>query len=71
MTAMQTSDDGVTSLIDIATLAQQLDVSERYVRRLVEERRIAFHKIGKFVRFHPDDVAEWIATKRIEQQHLD
>ncbi len=54
-------------LLDIAGLAQQLGVTERFVRRLVEERRVPFHKIGKFVRFHPDDVDEWVRNQRVEQ----
>jgi excisionase family DNA binding protein len=32
------------------------------VRRLVSERRIAYRKLGRFVRFHPDDLAEYIAA---------
>jgi hypothetical protein len=36
------------------------------VRRLVFERRIAYRKVGRFVRFHPDDLAEYIAAHRIE-----
>ncbi len=71
MTTIDTSEGDVAALMDIAAVAERLDVSERYVRRLVEERRIAYHKIGKFVRFHPDDVARWIATKRVEQEHHD
>lgn len=56
-------------LIDIGTLAQHLGVNERFVRRLVEEHRLPFHKIGKFVRFHPDDVTSWIAAQRVQQRH--
>jgi hypothetical protein len=36
------------------------------VRRLVFERRIAYRKVGRFVRFHPDDLAEYVAAHRIE-----
>jgi len=54
------------SLLDIDGLAQRLGVSERFVRRLVEERRIPFHKIGRFVRFDPSDVERWIARSRVE-----
>jgi hypothetical protein len=35
------------------------------VRRLVFERRIAYRKLGRYVRFHPDDVAEYVAATRI------
>ena len=59
----------ITTLIDIGALALHLDVTERFIRRLVEERRIPFCKIGKFVRFHPDDVNAWIAANRVDQQH--
>ena len=53
-------------LIDIAGLAERLGVGERFVRRLVEERRIPFFKIGRHVRFHLDDVEEWIHESRVE-----
>jgi hypothetical protein len=36
------------------------------VRRLVFERRIAYRKVGRFVRFHPDDLAEYVAAHRVE-----
>jgi hypothetical protein len=36
------------------------------VRRLVFERRIAYRKVGRFVRFHPDDLADYVAAQRVE-----
>jgi hypothetical protein len=36
------------------------------VRRLVFERRITYRKLGRYVRFHPADVDEYIAAHRIE-----
>ena len=30
------------------------------------ERRIAYRKVGRFVRFHPDDLAEYVASQRVE-----
>ena len=56
------------SLIDTATVAARLRVTERFVRRLVDERRIPFLKIGKFVRFDPDEIAEWIDEQRVAAQ---
>jgi hypothetical protein len=35
-------------------------------RRRAFERRIAYRKVGRFVRYHPDDLAEYIAAHRIE-----
>lgn len=55
-------------LFGIAELATQLGVTERFVRRLVAERRLPYCKIGKFVRFHPEDVENWINDRRVEAQ---
>lgn len=55
-------------LMGIEQLASRLGVTERFVRRLVEERRISFHKIGRYVRFDRGDVEEWIARNRIEER---
>ena len=39
--------------------ADWLAVSPRMVRRLVAERRIPYVKVGRYVRFRPEDVAAW------------
>jgi excisionase family DNA binding protein len=54
-----------TELIDIEALAAWLGVEVVFVRRLVAERRIPFLKIGKFVRFDPSEVVEWIDGQRV------
>jgi len=56
---------GFMRLIDCEALASWLGVEIVFVRRLVAERRIPFVKIGKFVRFDPDEVAMWIDDQRI------
>ena len=56
-------------LLDIPALAVQLSVTERFVRRLVEERRVPFHKIGKFIRFHPADIDKWVNNQKVPQRH--
>jgi excisionase family DNA binding protein len=56
---------GKTALLDIAALAERLAVSERYIRRLVFERRIPFLKIGHFIRFDPAEIDGWIAQARV------
>jgi excisionase family DNA binding protein len=38
-------------LLDIDGLATRLGVTSRFVRRLVEERRVPYLKIGRLVRF--------------------
>jgi excisionase family DNA binding protein len=47
-------------------LAAYLNTSERFVRRLVAERRIAFHHVGRHVRFALSDLDEWLAAGRVE-----
>jgi excisionase family DNA binding protein len=53
-------------LLTLAEVAERLNTTPRHVRRLVFERRIAYRKLGRYVRFHPDDVAEYVAAHRID-----
>ena len=39
-----------------AEAAEYLGVSERYVRRLVAERRVAYLKVGRLVRVRAEDL---------------
>jgi len=43
------------------------DVTERFVRRLVAERRVPFPKIGKFVGFDPRAVDSWLEAARVSE----
>jgi excisionase family DNA binding protein len=52
-------------LIDIPTLAQHLSDSVRHVRRLVDERRIPFIKVGHFIRFDPADIDAWVRAAKV------
>ncbi len=53
-------------LLDIDQAAERLNVTPRFIRRLIAQRRIDYLKIGKFIRFHPDDLDNWIEHQRIE-----
>ncbi len=55
----------VRVLLDIAAVAERLQVRERYVRRLVDERRIPYIKLGHFIRFDSDEVDLWIADAKV------
>lgn len=55
-------------LLDIPAVAERLGVTERFVRRLVEENRVTYHKVGKFVRFYQQDITDWIAEGRVERK---
>ena len=52
----EASDRGLWTM---AETAEWLSVPERMVRRLVAERRIPYVKIGRYVRFRPEDVEAW------------
>ena len=46
--------------------ADYLNTSERFVRRLIAERRVAFHHVGRHVRFALSDLDDWLAASRVE-----
>ncbi len=52
--------------LTLAQAAAYLNVSERFVRRLVAERRIAFHKVGHFLRFRAEDLDAFLEAGRVE-----
>ncbi len=43
-----------------------LGTGERFIRRLVNERRIRFHKFGKLVRLDVADLDAFIAASAVE-----
>ncbi|MDP9388446.1 MAG: helix-turn-helix domain-containing protein [Actinomycetota bacterium] len=43
-------------------------MTERHIRRLVQERRIPFIKRGHPLRFDPDEIDAWVDTKRVPCQ---
>jgi len=49
--------------LSIEEAATYLNVSVRFLRRLVDERRVRHYKVGKFVRFHPSDLDEFVDVK--------
>lgn len=53
-------------LLTIDEAATYLSVTPRFVRRLLDERRIPKVKLGKFVRLHRDDLDAFIAAGRTE-----
>ena len=54
------------SLLTVEEAAAELGTPVRFVRRLIQERRIAFHKIGKYVRIHRADLDLFVAASRCE-----
>ncbi|MGI8815063.1 MAG: excisionase family DNA-binding protein [Pseudonocardia sp.] len=52
--------------LTVRETAEYLNTSERFVRRLIAERRIAFHHVGRHVRLAVSDLDLWLAAGRVE-----
>lgn len=52
--------------LTVREAAAYLNVTERYMRRLVAERRVAYHKLGRLLRFRPSDLDQLLQAGRIE-----
>ena len=53
-------------VLTIEQAAARINMSERYIRRLVAERRIPFHKLGRSVRIKAVDLAAHVEAGRVE-----
>jgi excisionase family DNA binding protein len=56
----------VDKLMTAAEAAELLNTSERFIRRLVDERRIAFTRLGRHVRIAESDLEAFVAAGRVE-----
>ena len=54
------------SYLTVAGAAAYLNTSERFVRRLITERRIAFHHVGRHVRIATADLEAFVQAGRVE-----
>ena len=62
-----TSLSGKAPLLDIVQASIYLGCSERYLRRLIQERRIPFIRLGgRKIRFTIIDLDSWVNAQRIE-----
>lgn len=52
--------------LKVPEAAAYLNTSERFVRRIVAERRIAFHKAGTHIRIAVDDLEAFMQAGRVE-----
>ena len=57
--------------LTVSETAAYLNTSERFVRRLIAERRIAYHHVGRHIRFAVTDLDAWLTTCRFEPLHVD
>ncbi len=61
-----TSKGGEVALLSLAQAAIYLGTSERHLRRLWQERRVAGIKVGRRVRFTVEDLDAFIERNRVE-----
>ncbi len=54
------------AMLTVPEVAERLGTSDRFVRRLIAERRIPYSKLGKHVRITDTDVDAFIAAGRVE-----
>ena len=52
-------------LIDVATLAEHLGLTERTIRRKVAQREIPYYKLGNSIRFDPVDIQASLEASRV------
>jgi excisionase family DNA binding protein len=57
---------GFMQLLTYRELSKELSLSIRYLQKCVQEQGLHCIRFGKAVRFDPEDVAKWIATRREE-----
>lgn len=57
---------GTAPYLTVAESAAYLNTSVRFVRRLIAERRITFHKVGAHVRIALVDVEAFVQAGRVE-----
>lgn len=55
----------IPQLLTMDQLAGQLGATRRHVRRLVTERRVPFLRVGRFIRFDPDEISAWLDRARV------
>jgi excisionase family DNA binding protein len=54
------------SMLTVEQAATRLGTSPRFVRRLIAERRIAFHRVGRLVRITESDLVAFVDAGRVE-----
>ena len=55
-----------SDLLDVKGAAEYLGVAEAFIRRLALEKRVAYYKLGKYVRFKAADLDAFIEGGRVE-----
>ncbi len=68
MRASQGRDIDPGPLLTVAQAGEFLGTGERFVRRLITERRIAYVKVGKYVRLERATLDAFVDAGRVHSQ---
>jgi excisionase family DNA binding protein len=71
MTANRTTDERRSlgdRLLTVAEASEYLGTGERFIRRLITERRISFVKVGKYVRLERSALDALVDAGRVHSQ---
>lgn len=52
--------------LTVTGAAEYLNIRPRHIRRLVAERRVRFLKVGRLLRFDPDDLDKFLQQSAVE-----
>ncbi len=63
---MSTTTQTRRELLDVPAAAEYLGTGERFVRRLIAERRVTFVKVGRLVRLDARDLDAFLDAGRVE-----
>lgn len=58
----------VPRLMDVEGVAIYMHTSVRHVRRLVQDRRVPFLKVGGLLRFRRDDIDGWLDEHSVQPE---
>ncbi len=59
-----------STLMSVEQAATRMGTPVRFIRRLIAERRIPFTKVGRYVRFYPEDIEAFLDAGRVEPMKL-
>lgn len=55
-----------TKYLGVPQAAEYLGTTERFIRRLVADRRVVFYKVGRHIRFNIADLEAFVQAGRVE-----
>ena len=61
--------EGLKEALDVHQMAELLSVSKRHIYELAADGSLPSFRVGKAVRFDPQDIADWLRKRKPPQEH--